>query len=70
MSMVQAIKVEMDRHPGVTWRIEPGSKHHRVVVEVAGRSRFVPFSLTKTDFRGQRNKISDIRKAIHSLKEG
>lgn len=68
--MRQAIELEMARHPGVTWRVEPGGKHHRVVVEVAGRSRFVPFSLTNTDFRGQRNKIADIRKAIYFLKEG
>jgi hypothetical protein len=59
---------ELDRWHGVTGhRFEHGGKHTRLVVETPRGSRFVTMSLTASDFRATKNKVSDLRKVLREL---
>lgn len=57
----------LEQHPNVQWAIEGGGKHHKMVLSKGNRKRFVPFSVTNTDYRGMRNKISDLKRALREL---
>lgn len=42
-------------------------RHRKIRVFVGDQSRFLPFTETSTDFRGMRNKISELRHLLTSL---
>ena len=64
----KALLAELDRWDGVrSHRFEYGGKHQRLVVETASGSRFVTLSLTASDFRATKNKVSDLRKVLREL---
>lgn len=65
--MLELIQKELSRWDGVHYRIERGGKHCRLVMQVDGRERFVTFTSTRTDPRGEKNKISDVRRVLHTL---
>ena len=59
---------EIGRWSGVTdHRFEHGGKHVRLVLTTAKASRFVTMSLTASDHRATKNKISDLRKVLREL---
>lgn len=64
----RALLTELDRWDGVVGhRFEMGGKHQRLVVETKRGSRFVTMSLTASDFRATKNKVSDLRKVLRDL---
>lgn len=67
MDMLRRIKAELEKWRGVDYRVEPGGKHDRIVVVYSGQQRFVTFTRTATGPRGQKNKISDVRRTLQSL---
>lgn len=66
---LKALLREVDGHPGIRHRIERGRRHSRFVIEAGGRSRFVTFTETRTDYRGILNKVAELRKLIRSLSD-
>lgn len=64
----KALLTELERWDGVTdHRFEHGGKHPRLVVETARGSRFITLSLTASDQRATKNKVSDLRKVLREL---
>lgn len=64
----KALLAELEKWDGVTdHRFEYGGKHQRLIVETASGSRFVTLSLTASDFRATKNKVSDLRKVLREL---
>lgn len=64
----KALLAELDKRDGVTGhRFEIGGKHQRLFVETAKGSRFVTMSLTASDHRATKNKVSDLRKVLRGL---
>jgi hypothetical protein len=67
MKRNQMIDRELQNHPHVQYDYEMRGKHPSVVLKVGGRQKFVVFTSTKTDYRGERNKICEIRRAIREI---
>ncbi|MEN6301329.1 MAG: hypothetical protein ABFE07_20575 [Armatimonadia bacterium] len=65
--MKDQLEAELSQWCGVKHRYTTGGKHEKLIIEVGDRSRALPFTKTRTDFRGQRNKISDLRRALRDL---
>lgn len=66
--MKKVLEAELAKWRGVVaHRYETGGKHTKLVVETASGSRFLPFTNTKTDPRGELNKISDLRRVLREL---
>jgi hypothetical protein len=65
--MESAIDAEISRWPGVTAHREHGGKHYRLVLNYGGKSRFVTYPCTPSDWRGHYNRIGDIRKTLAEL---
>lgn len=64
----KALRAELDKWDGVVGHhFEMGGKHQRLVVETDRGSRFVTLSLTASDFRATKNKVSDLRKVLREL---
>jgi hypothetical protein len=64
----RALIAELDKWDGVLGHhFEHGGKHMRLVVETESGSRFVTLSLTASDFRATKNKVSDLRKVLREL---
>lgn len=64
----KALLAELEQWDGVTdHRFEMGGKHQKLIVETASGSRFVTLSLTASDFRATKNKVSDLRKVLREL---
>lgn len=64
----KALLAELEQWDGVTdHRFEMGGKHQRLIVETARGRRFVTLSLTASDFRATKNKVSDLRKVLRDL---
>lgn len=64
----KALLAELEQWNGVTGHsFERGSKHSRLIVETARGSRFLTLSLTASDFRATKNKVSDLRKVLRGL---
>lgn len=64
----KALLAELDKWSGVIGRrFEHGGKHQRLVIETETGSRFVTLSLTASDFRATKNKVSDLRKVLRAL---
>ena len=64
----KALLAELDKWHGVLGhRFEYGGKHQRLVVETESGSRFVTLSLTASDHRATKNKVSDLRKVLREL---
>jgi hypothetical protein len=64
----KALLAELSKWDGVAGhRFEIGGKHQRLVVETDRGSRFVTLSLTASDFRATKNKVSDLRKVLRAL---
>ena len=59
---------ELGKWSGVaSHNFERGGKHERLVVATEKGSRFVAMSLTASDHRATKNKISDLRKVLREL---
>ena len=67
MKRNERIEQELNKHPHVQYDYEMRGKHPSVVLKVRGRQKFVVFSSTRTDYRGERNKICEIRRAIREI---
>lgn len=65
--MLNQIRDELRKWCNVDYRVETGGKHPRVVIEYFGKQRFLTFTTTNTDHRGQKNKIRDLRRVLHDL---
>lgn len=64
----KALLNELEKWDGVIdHRFEKGGKHTRLIVETAQGSRFLTLSLTASDFRATKNKVSDLRKVLREL---
>lgn len=64
----KALVEELKQWDGVLGHhFEHGGKHPRIVVETATGSRFVTLSLTASDRRATKNKVSDLRKVLREL---
>lgn len=64
----KALLGELDRWHGVIGRrFEFGGKHLRLYIETEKGSRFVALSLTASDRRATKNKVSDLRKVLREL---
>ncbi len=64
----KALLAELEQWDGVIGHgFERGSKHSRLIVETARGSRFVTLSLTASDFRATKNKVSDLRRVLREL---
>jgi len=49
------------------YRFERGGKHRKLVVETVSGSRFITFSVSPSDGRAARNRITDLRKILREL---
>lgn len=67
MKIPDYIETELAHWPDIDYQIERPGKHHRVILKFAGKQRFVPFTLTNTDYRAKRNKVKDVRRELHYL---
>lgn len=63
----QAIRAELDRHPGVAYDFVHRGRHPAVVLSSGGNSRFVTYSGTTTELRAVRNKLCDLRRAVREI---
>ena len=64
----KALLAELEKWNGlIGHRFEHGGKHQRLVIETETGSRFVTLSLTASDFRATKNKVSDLRKVLREL---
>lgn len=61
------IERELKRHPHVEYEFQHRGRHPAVVLRLNGKERFVVYSNTRTDYRGERNKICQIRRTIREL---
>ena len=68
MKRNKLIEKELSKHPDVSYEYEYRGRHPSVRIRVGSREKFVVFSGTKTDPRGERNKISQIRRPIAELR--
>jgi hypothetical protein len=49
------------------YRFERGGKHRKLVVETVSGSRFITLSISPSDGRAARNRITDLRKILREL---
>ena len=49
------------------YRFETGGKHRKFVVETSTGSRFITLSVSPSDGRAARNRITDLRKILREL---
>ncbi|MGL4639883.1 MAG: hypothetical protein ACRCVX_09215 [Shewanella sp.] len=49
------------------YRFETGGKHRKFVVETSTGSRFITMSVSPSDKRAERNRITDLRKILREL---
>ena len=67
-AFTQAAEREIEHWPGVEFRFERASKHRRIVLEFAGKERFVMFPSTPSDnARGHLNHIAGLRVELRAL---
>lgn len=67
IELEELIEKEVSKWAGVRLEFTTKNKHPRAVLEYNGQSKFVPYTKTRTDYRGQRNKIADIRRVCSEL---
>lgn len=65
--LAQMLKAELALWPGVTFRLEPASKHDKIILTHQGREQFVTCQRTASDGRGLRNTIADLRRTLKRL---
>lgn len=65
--MTDAIDKEIEG-TGVTYTFEPSSKHIKVRLSYNSKERLVVMSSTASDYRALKNKVRDVRHAVHALK--
>lgn len=59
---------ELSNWKGVKdYRFEMGGKHRKLVVETVSGSRFITFSVSPSDGRAARNRITNLRKILREL---
>ena len=64
----KALLSELEKWDGIVGHsFERGGKHSRLIVETAAGSRFLTLSLTASDFRATKNKVSDLRRVLREL---
>ena len=66
--ILEAIDKELEG-TGIAYILEPTSKHLKVRLNYGEKTRLVVMSSTASDYRAIKNKIRDVRHAVHSLKE-
>lgn len=49
------------------YRFETGGKHRKFVIETNSGSRFITLSVSPSDGRAARNRITDLRKILREL---
>lgn len=49
------------------YRFETGGKHRKFVIETLAGSRFITLSVSPSDGRAARNRITDLRKILREL---
>ena len=49
------------------YRFETGGKHRKFVIETSTGSRFITLSVSPSDGRAARNRITDLRKILREL---
>lgn len=64
----KALLSELEKWDGIVGHsFEMGGKHPRLVVATSNGRRFITLSLTASDFRATKNKVSDLRKVLREL---
>lgn len=59
---------ELEHWHGVRdYRFERGGKHHKLLVATDTGSRFITLSVSPSDGRAARNRITDLRKILREL---
>lgn len=66
--VVKAIDKEVEG-TGAVYTFEPTSSHVKVRLRYEGREKLVVMSSSASDWRALKNKIRDVRHALHALKE-
>jgi hypothetical protein len=61
---VQRIRSFLDRHDIANYRFVQRAKHRAVIVTHDGKTRIVIFPSSGSDWRGPRNAISTLRRAL------
>ena len=64
---VKRIESFLDRHRIETYRFERRARHRAVVVAHLGKETTIIFPTSGSDWRGPRNAVSDLRRALADL---
>jgi hypothetical protein len=64
---LELIMSELARWPGVDYTHEPGGNHPRLRFRYGSSERFLVYSKTKVDPRGLLNKVTELRRLLHTL---
>lgn len=67
MKSHEDIERELQKHPGVDYEFARRGKHPSVILKVGDRQKYVVFTGTRTDPRGMKNKIAQIRRVIREI---
>lgn len=63
----QALRAELSRYSNITYTIEPGSKHPRVVLRCGGRQRKLVYSSTPVERRAVLNMVTQLRRCVREV---
>lgn len=63
----QAIRAELSRHPSLSYTLEAGSRHPRVVIRCGDKTRKVMYSSTPVERRAVLNMVTTIRRAVREV---
>ena len=58
---------ELERWSGVTYEVEDTRPHPKLRLHCNGQQRFIPYSCTKVDRRGMLNKVTELRRLLHTM---
>lgn len=65
--LLAATEKELEDWPGVTFTVEDGGKHPKVVLDYKGETRFVVTASTPSDNRALPNHLATLRREIRAL---
>lgn len=63
----QALRAELSRYSNITYTIEPGSKHPRVVLRCGDKIRKLHYSSTPVERRAVLNMVTDLRRRVREV---
>lgn len=66
-NQMDRLERELQRWPGVKYRLEPGGTHSKLCVTYEHRERRVPVSLTRVPSRGVLNKVTELRRILTTM---